>query len=324
MALIPTAARRRDGLPRLLVLRALGLGDLLTAVPALRVLGARYPTHQRILAAPAWLAPLVRLLDGVVDALVDVDFRERVEALPVALRRPAVAVNLHGRGPASHRALRALRPGALIAFANREAAHDGPRWRADEHERQRWCRLLGAPDAVDDLRVRSPAAAAPGDVRGATVLHPGASAPARRWPAPRWAAVARHELRRGRRVVVTGGADEVELAKAVAAGAGLGGTAVLAGRTDVGELAAVVGAAGRIVCGDTGVAHLASAFATPSVVLFGPVSPSQWGPPRTGPHIALWAGTSGDPHAATPDPGLLAVAVADVTGALDELAGDTG
>ncbi|HEX6257652.1 MAG TPA: glycosyltransferase family 9 protein [Euzebyales bacterium] len=322
MALISTSDRNVEGMPRLLVLRALGLGDLLTAVPALRVLRDRYPGHERILAAPAWLAPLVRLLDGAVDALVDVDFRDHVGVLPTEVRLPTVAVNLHGRGPASHLALQATDPGALIAFENPDVAHDGPAWRVDEHERLRWCRLLGATASADDVRVRSPAIDVPDDVRRATIIHPGAAAPARRWPVDRWAAVARHELRRGRQVLVTGGADEVELAKAVANGAGLGGTSVLAGRTDVGELAAVVDAAGRVVCGDTGVAHLASAFATPSVVLFGPVSPTRWGPPRGGPHVALWAGTRGDPHAASPDRGLLGLTVDDVTRALDGLRGE--
>ncbi|MDP9388463.1 MAG: glycosyltransferase family 9 protein, partial [Actinomycetota bacterium] len=94
---------------------------------------------------------------------------------------------------------------------------------------------------------------------------------------------------------------------------------VLAGRTDLLGLAAVVAAAGRVVSGDTGVAHLASAFGTPSVILFGPVPPSRWGPPPSGPHRALWAGTVGDPHAPRRDPGLLRLHVDDVLAALADL-----
>ncbi len=40
------------GAPPLLILRALGLGDLLTAVPALRALQAAFPDRRRLLAAP--------------------------------------------------------------------------------------------------------------------------------------------------------------------------------------------------------------------------------------------------------------------------------
>ena len=60
--------------------------------------------------------------------------------LPAAAAGCDMAVNLHGRGPQSHRALRGLRPGRLVAFA--AEGHDGPPWREDEHEVRRWCRLL--------------------------------------------------------------------------------------------------------------------------------------------------------------------------------------
>jgi ADP-heptose:LPS heptosyltransferase len=93
--------------------------------------------------------------------------------------------------------------------------------------------------------------------------------------------------------------------------------AVLAGRTDLLTLAATVARAGRVVSGDTGVAHLATAFGTPSVVLFGPTPPSEWGPPpQNGRHIALHTGGRGDPHASEPDPALLRISVDDVLEAL--------
>jgi ADP-heptose:LPS heptosyltransferase len=153
-----------------------------------------------------------------------------------------------------------------------------------------------------------------------TVIHPGAASAARRWPVERFASVARSEAARGRRVAITGSASERSLAESVAALSGLPGTSVLAGRTDLAELAAVVGAAGRVVCGDTGVGHLATAFGTPSVLLFGPTPPAEWGPPADrGRHRVLWAGRSGDPHGAVPDPGLLSITVGDVERALEEV-----
>ena len=307
--------------PLLVVLRALGLGDLLTALPALDALARAFPDHRRVLAAPAPLAPLAEL-SGTVHASVAT---EPLRPLSDRLHEADVAVNLHGRGPASHRVLSASRPRRLVAFHHPTVAAtaSSPRWSSDEHEVARWCRLLeesGIPADRSRLALPHPGPPPHGMPESATVVHPGAAFPARRWPAERWAAVARHEVGEGRAVVVTGGPDEVALAGAVAAMAGLPGPAVLAGRTDLLGLAAVVAAAGRVACGDTGVAHLATALATPSVVLFGPEPPSRWGPPPERPwHRALWAGRTGDPHGAVPDPGLLELQVADVAAALDTL-----
>jgi ADP-heptose:LPS heptosyltransferase len=318
-------------------MRAQGLGDLLTAVPALRALARAFPGHERLLAAPAALAPLVALVEADGSpALHGVVPHHGLGALPAALHGAAVAVNLHGRGPQSHRALLAARPGRLVAFRHPEAhpAPGAPAWQAGEHEVDRWCRMLaghGIPADPDDLGLRAPALSA--DLvwtTGATVIHPGAASASRRWPAGRWAQVARAERSAGRHVVVTGGPDERGLAEEVAALAGLEDHAVLAGRTDLRELAAVVAAAARMACGDTGVAHLATAFGTPSVTLFGPVPPTEWGPPapprahgaRAERHAVLWAarpGERGDPHAGEPDAALLRLRPRDVLAALGRL-----
>lgn len=301
-----------------IVLRALGLGDLLTAVPALRAVARAFPAIRRTLLAPPSLAPLA-YLTGAVDAVVPAS---GLGSPPPGAPRGAVAVNLHGRGPQSHRLLLATRPARLLAFAHADVPEsaDGPPWRPDEREVARWCRLLGAFGIAadpDDLDLALPSIAVAPAARGATLLHPGAASGARRWPVARWAAVARAECAVGRRVVVTGSRDERALAAAVAAAAGLRDDVVLAGTLDLVGLAGVVAAAGRVVCGDTGVAHLATALRTPSVLLFGPCRPCEWGPPADRPwHRVLWAGTTGDPHAAAADPGLLRIGVVDVLHAL--------
>lgn len=287
---------------RALVLRALGLGDLLAGVPALRVLRRALPDHEVVLAAPGVLAPLVETVDAV-DRLLPVG---ELEPVPWEGPPPDVGVDLHGNGPASRRLVEALAPGRLVAFE----APGGPRWDPDEHERRRWCRLvsqgLGVPLRVTDPEsVLLPPPPGPPAVDGAVVVHPGAASGSRRWPLGRYADVARALARDGHRVVVTGSPEEVHLARAVARAARLDESAVLAGTTGLAGLAALVAAARLVVCGDTGVAHLASAYATRSVVLFGPVPPSSWGPPAGGPHTALWRGGPayrGDPHADEVDP----------------------
>ncbi len=310
--------RRRP--PLLLALRALGLGDLLTSLPALRALARAFPEHHRVLVLPEPLAALA-VHAGAADQVVP---SVGLRPLPPQLSGADVAVNLHGKGPQSHRLLVARHPRRLVAFAHPEVPEsaDGPRWSPDEHEVRRWCRLLsasGIPADPGDLHVTSPDRTVPGWVQGATVVHPGAASEARRWPVGRFAEVARAERASGREVVVTGGPSERVLARALADQAGLDPSRVLAGRTDVLELATVVGRAGRLVAGDTGVAHLATALGTPSVVLFGPTQPRAWGPPPLPRHVVLWSGTAGDPHADVVDPGLAAIAVERVLHALARL-----
>lgn len=295
-----------------LVLRALGLGDLLAGVPALRGLRRALPDHHLVLATDPALAPLVRMT-GAVDRVLGT---RGLEPLPV-VGRVDVAVDLHGKGPLSQPVLQATSPDRLISFGCPEVGVDGPVWRRDEHERKRWCRLvtesLGEPTDSDDLALPAP----PTTRAGTVVMHPGAAFGARRWPLERYAMVAAELRTAGHDVVVTGSAGERSLAQRLALAAGLGRDAVLAGSTDLVELAGVVGAARLVVCGDTGVAHLASAFATPSVVLFGPTPPAWWGPPETGPHVAIWHGDRpGDPWGAEPDPALLQIGTDEVLHAI--------
>jgi ADP-heptose:LPS heptosyltransferase len=295
--------------PVALVLRALNLGDLLVTVPALRALRRARPDHRVVLAAPGPLAPLATL-SGAVDEVLPT---AAPELLPTGIR-PDLAVNLHGAGPQSHRALDATDPRHRIGM--RHPGWAGPSAAAlgatHPHERHRWCALLdhhGIPADPTDLHLPRP----PGQAAAAvTIVHPGAGYGAKRWPADRFGTVA-GALARDGIVVVTGNAAERCLALEVAEHAGLPAGRVLAGATSVAELAALVAAADLVVSGDTGVAHLASAFGTPSVVLFGPVGPQRWGPPA-GPHIALTHPglRRGDPFADEPDPALLAVEVDEV------------
>ena len=304
----------------ILALRALGVGDLATAVPALRGLRAAYPLEPLALAAPAWLTPLINLIGGV-DRVVPTDgLTPRRWDLPP----PRLAVNLHGRGPESHRLLCTAAPGELWAFAN--ADHPGgPAWIEEEHEVHRWCRLLrhyGVGADETDLSIAIPGVTVP---RGVTIIHPGAKSPSRRWPADRYAAVARRLRSAGHRVLITGSAAEDDLRVRVARRAGLDPSAAPA--TDLADLAALVAHARLVISGDTGIAHLATAYRTPSVILFGPMSPARWGPPGRPYHRAIWHGARSEPgdHPG-PDahPALLAISEQEVLAAADQVTAAAG
>lgn len=304
-----------EHVPEVLVLRALKLGDLLVAVPALKALRRAYPEHRITYAAQSWLAPVVDLIGGI--GLLDTHgLDEPIDRLPGTVD---VAVNLHGNGPQSRARIAALNAHRVIA--HRSPDRPGPAWDPVAHERVRWCRLLqwhGIPADPEDLSLHRPAQATA--YPGAVVVHPGAAYASRHWPIERFAAVARELASAGHQVLLTGSTSERDRALAVARGAGLDTWHVLAGRLPLGGFAALVADARCLVSADTGAAHLASAYRVPSVVLFGPAPAESWGPPE-GPHRVLTrAGLrEGNTFATTPDPALLAVTTSDVLQALADL-----
>src|SRR5690606_31048590 len=169
----------------------------------------------------------------------------------------------------------------------------------------RWCRLVRCAAR------RGEPAARPSP--GATIVPAGAAYGSKRWPPGRFAAVARGPAPPGHDLLVTGYAAARALAASVASHAGLTGTSCLAGRTGLSDLAALVQGAALVISGDTGVAHLASAYERPSVVLFGPASPRLWGPPDKPIHAALRHGDGErEVLADAPGPALLAITPGEV------------
>lgn len=294
---------------RVLVLRALGLGDLLTGVPVLSGLRRRHPDARLVLAAPGGLGRWFTDL-GLVDEVLP---SSGLAPLSWAGPPPDLAIDLHGRGPESHRLLQSLGPRSLLGFACTEAEHvDGPPWVPEEHEVDRWVRLAtwgGIPCSAEDLRL--PPDGSRGDH---VVVHPGAAAGSRRWPAARWAEVAAALADDGHAVVVTGSRAEAPLCAHVAAHPGVEDAC---GADDLPGLSRRVGRAALVLSGDTGPAHLATAHATPSVVLCGPVDPAHWGP-RIDRHLhrVLWhprpGDPTGDPHADELDSRLARTTVTEV------------
>jgi ADP-heptose:LPS heptosyltransferase len=296
--------------PVVLVLRALGLGDFFTGLPALTLLRRALPSHHIVLALPRPFWPLARL-SGLADDMVH---GHELDPLVAPPQRPQLAVDLHGNGPASRELLEVTAPERVLAFAG-----DGPQWSADEHEVHRWCRLIADGLPAPGARFPGVAGALPvlpdeAVPEGVTVVHCGAKALSRRWPPDRFAAVADRLRAGGHDVLVVGGAAERELTESIGRAAGV----PVATSFSLPQLVALVGRARLLISGDTGPSHVASNYRTPSVTLFGPVSPAVWGPPADERHQVLWHGDgSGDPHGAASDPALLAITVDEVLAAAD-------
>jgi lipopolysaccharide heptosyltransferase II len=118
------------------------------------------------------------------------------------------------------------------------------------------------------------------------VMHPGASAASRRYPAEFFAAAAAELIsEHGFQVVLTGTATEQGLVEAV--GAGCGRHAIsLAGQLRLGELAALLAVAPLLVANNTGPVHVAAAVGTPVVDLYALTNPQHT--PWMVPHRVLY------------------------------------
>jgi lipopolysaccharide heptosyltransferase II len=112
------------------------------------------------------------------------------------------------------------------------------------------------------------------------VLHPGGNWDLKRWPAERFAELARRLAEAGRKVAVCGSAHEAFLGERIEreAAAPRGSVVSFCGKTGFGGLVGMLAGAELVVSNDSGPLHLAAALGTPAAGLFGPTLPSVTGP----------------------------------------------
>ncbi|HEY8881375.1 MAG TPA: glycosyltransferase family 9 protein [Roseateles sp.] len=338
---------------RIVVLRALMLGDTLCAVPALRAIRRAWPEARiSLLGLPASRELVSRLpwvdewlsfpgWPGMPEQAVDLkvlpDFLAAMQAASWDL-----AVQLHGSGQLSNPlvALFGARHSAGFESAGAwvPAADAGLYclWPGQGRETQRLlalCHHLGLP--VDGEALEFPLKPEDDAVLdgvwpawrqgGYACVHAGAQLASRRWPLARFAAVAEGLRARGLVPVLTGSAGEVALVDELAGLLALRGVphVNLAGCTSLWTLGALLRGARVLVCNDTGVSHVAAALRVPSVVVSSGSEVARWAPSDRRLHRVLAADTPCRPcaHAVCPigHPCALAVGVDEVVRTLDEL-----
>lgn len=285
------------------------LGDFLLAWPALAAV-ARHFAGRPIVAAvrPAhslWMAPLAGPCPPELRRALDARFAGTIwpEALEgVLVVRPGLAKRPDVPDSPWFWFLRGLREGSVASprelYADALAAHGVP--------------SLDDPAALfrEHFGGHAP------DGRTA-LLFPGAGHPDKAWPLAKLEALARALAGRGLKPRFVLGPAETERETAPRTGDCLV-------PENLAALSAAIRAARFVVGPDCGPMHLAALHGVPGVVLFGPTSPRQWGPPGLrvvtaarpcAPCVALTSGSFA-PDCPRPLPCLDAIRVEDVLQAL--------
>lgn len=298
----------RDDPPRrVLVFRALKLGDMLCATPALRALREGLPDAEIILVGLPWAREFVDRHRGLLDGFREFpgwpglperepdlktipDFLDSIRA-----ERFDLAIQLHGSGGISNGLVARFGARWTAGFVEPGAVGSDPKlflpYPKFGLELRRLLGLmehlgfpsrgeaLELPIREDDHRASLRLLAARGLERTAfACVHAGASVPERRWPVDRFAEAADALADRGLAIVLTGSAGEAELTAAVRQR--MRNPAIdLAGETPLGTLGAILRRSALLLCNDTGVSHVADALKTPSVVISTGENPARWAPP---------------------------------------------
>ncbi|TAK33875.1 MAG: glycosyltransferase family 9 protein [Chloroflexota bacterium] len=313
-----------DEVRRIAVVRALHLGDLLTAVPGLRALRETWPRAEITLIGLPWAEDLVSRLP-YLDQLLEFPGYPGISEVPYSSRRTQafleqaqdrrydLSIQLHGDGSVSN--FFTLELGARCAAGYFVPGRGEPLLDINLPYPPRYPEILRVLELMTSLGCQAQGmhyefpvtqeerTEATGILTSAgwrvgrpiVGISPGARPPARRWPAERFAEVAKGlVLALGGLVVVTGVAAEQEMATYIADH--IGGPCInVAGRTSLGVLAALIGKMSVLVTNDSGPAHLATAMGTPSVILFGGADPRRWAPLDQTRHVVMYAAADCSP-----------------------------
>jgi ADP-heptose:LPS heptosyltransferase len=310
---------------RIAVFRALALGDMLCAVPALRALRAHAPESRITLIGLPWAESFVERFGAYIDDFIPFPgfpgYPEQEGAIPAFLdflrtaqqKRFDLTIQLHGSGELTNRIVALLGAPRRAGFArlatdnverpgSRLNGNDGgffPAWPETAHEVHRYLLLmehlgvplqgehLELPITWTDWELWEEVARRHRLREGAFVcIHPGARLRSRRWPAARFAAVGGALAKDGWAIAVTGSPAEASLTAEIASQ--VPGAIDLAGETSLGSLAALITKSALLVCNDTGVSHVAAAVGSPSVVIACGSDVRRWAPLDAVRHPVLW------------------------------------
>lgn len=313
---------RRPFLQRLapssvVVFRALQLGDMLCAVPALRALRGAVPHAHIALVGLPWAQQFADRFSSYIDEFIPFPGHPLLPEQPVrheglarfytslCTRHFGLAIQMHGSGDVTHDIVCGFGAKAIAGYCRGEAVMRDrtvllpyPETGTEPERLLKLMQTLGAEPAGLDLEFPlSPQdeeeLAASGLAKnlpdaGYFCIHPGARQRDKCWPPRQFAAVGdRLAAEFGLTPVLTGSASEADLTAEVAAH--MHHTPIdAAAPISVGAMAALMRKAKLLLCNDTGVSHIAAGLKLKSVVVFSKADIARWAPLDRHSHRCIW------------------------------------
>ncbi len=286
------------------IFRALQLGDLLCAVPAVRALRNAYPEAHIALIGLPWSQAFVRRFHHYFDEFVCFPGFPGLPEQPFAPEKTMrffremqernfdLIIQMQGNGNVINPLLMMCGAKAYAGYYREDNYQPDPQrfkiypQRGSEiHRHLGLMAFLGIHTQGDDLEYpldeedyRAFAEMDLGLEAGNYVcIHPGARADVRHWDTGNFARLADVCVEAGYRVVLTGVESERHLTRAVADSM-THDALDLAGRTTLGTVGVLIQQSHFLISNDTGVSHIAAALHHPSVVISLTDDQERWNP----------------------------------------------
>jgi len=303
---------------KIAIFRALQLGDMLCAIPAIRALRAAYPTAKITLIGMPWEKSFVERFSAYFDkflfspgypGLPEQPFNEeKFEVFLKNVRKEKydLLIQMQGNGTIVNPLLLQFNAKNVAGFYNQVSFVDSPFFMSypdhgsEVHRHLLLMQHLGIPSKGDYLEFplnkkdqkEFDELLLPVFSKNYVCVHPGSRGSWRQWPPQFFANIADYCIEQGFTVIITGVKDEAEITTEVIKC--MQHVPIdLTGKTSLGAMAVLLKNAFALISNCTGVSHLADAFDTPSVIISMDGEPDRWAPLNRKLHRVIdWAGNT--------------------------------
>jgi ADP-heptose:LPS heptosyltransferase len=289
---------------KIIIFRALQLGDMLCSIPAIRALRSAYPDAEITLTGLPWAKSLTERFDQYFDSFISFPGYPGLPEQPldpaaftaflstVQDQKFDLAIQLQGNGSVVNPMVELF--GARYTAGYLITGHYAPDnglfmpYPDFGHEIDRHLLLmefLGIESQGNDLEY--PLTTADYDAldelnldiepRTYVCIHPGSRGAWRQWPVQYFASLADYCIDQGFKAVITGTKEESAIIEEVIKQM-RHQPINTAGKTSMGAVGVLIQNAALLISNCTGVSHIAAAFKTPSIVISMDGEPQRWGP----------------------------------------------